>query len=134
MRSRFCAFKLNDTQQRYSAYLIDTTHPDQQAAIRQQQIYQQDNETIWTRLEIIDTVQGQSKDSSGIVEFKAYFLTPSSSNTEQVHHERSSFLKQGGKWYFVYPNMAFNKTEMPKRNDPCLCGSGKKFKKCCNKY
>lgn len=22
-------------------------------------------------------------------------------------------------------------TELPGRNDPCLCGSGKKFKKCC---
>jgi uncharacterized protein len=23
--------------------------------------------------------------------------------------------------------------KLPNRNDPCLCGSGKKFKKCCEK-
>ena len=30
-------------------------------------------------------------------------------------------------------NMWFNGDPRPGRNDPCLCGSGKKFKKCCGK-
>lgn len=131
MWSRFCAFKLNNAQQRYLDYLIDTTHPDQQAVIRQRYIYNNDDEAVWTRLEIVDTVQGQPTDSSSVVEFKAYFTTQASLEQEQAHHERSSFLKKQGKWYFVYPNIAFNTVDTTKRNDPCPCGSGKKYKKCC---
>jgi uncharacterized protein YecA (UPF0149 family) len=29
------------------------------------------------------------------------------------------------------PFMPAAGTKLPGRNDPCLCGSGKKFKKCC---
>ena len=40
--------------------------------------------------------------------------------------ERSRFLKENGQWYYIdgtRPQFG--------RNDPCPCGSGKKFKKCC---
>ncbi|WP_256937142.1 YchJ family metal-binding protein, partial [Enterobacter chuandaensis] len=40
--------------------------------------------------------------------------------------ERSRFLKESGQWYYIdgtCPQFG--------RNDPCPCGSGKKFKKCC---
>ncbi|MEW8683176.1 MAG: YchJ family metal-binding protein, partial [Candidatus Thiodiazotropha endolucinida] len=52
------------------------------------------------------------------------------------HHEISRFLKQDGVWYFVDGQLVAPKTEkrhQPKvgRNDPCPCGSGKKYKKCC---
>lgn len=30
-----------------------------------------------------------------------------------------------------YQNPYYKKPNLPKRNDPCLCGSGKKFKYCC---
>ena len=30
--------------------------------------------------------------------------------------------------------MAYCNHELPQRNDKCICGSGKKFKKCCGKY
>jgi SEC-C motif-containing protein len=59
--------------------------------------------------------------------------------------ERSRFLREDGLWYYV--NRAFPKEEQPEpedprltqaiknlkvgRNDPCVCGSGKKIKKCC---
>jgi SEC-C motif domain protein len=54
----------------------------------------------------------------------------------QKHHEKASFKKEeDGKWYFedgkvqVQP---YERTgEKVGRNDPCHCGSGKKFKKCC---
>ncbi|MCS6245185.1 MAG: SEC-C domain-containing protein [Opitutus sp.] len=50
-------------------------------------------------------------------------------------HEKSEFQRIGGKWIFartLRQGPAPVKTE-PKvgRNDPCTCGSGKKFKKCC---
>ncbi|EAX7120348.1 hypothetical protein AIW16_22500, partial [Salmonella enterica] len=40
--------------------------------------------------------------------------------------ERSRFIKENGQWYYIdgtRPQLG--------RNDPCPCGSGKKFKKCC---
>jgi SEC-C motif-containing protein len=48
----------------------------------------------------------------------------------------SRFLKQDGEWYFVDGQLVAPKTEkrnQPKvgRNDPCPCGSAKKYKKCC---
>lgn len=65
------------------------------------------------------------------------------------HHEVSQFKKQGDRWYFVNGDSHVHEEgqghhhhhepqkpivrESPKigRNDPCTCGSGKKFKKCC---
>ena len=54
------------------------------------------------------------------------------------HKERSLFKKKENTWYF-YNAASLDpvKREGPKvgRNDPCPCGSGKKFKKCClNKF
>jgi SEC-C motif-containing protein len=52
------------------------------------------------------------------------------------HHERSVFEKIENRWYFKEGEMMKPKQvrrEAPKvgRNDPCPCGSGKKYKKCC---
>jgi SEC-C motif-containing protein len=54
------------------------------------------------------------------------------------HHERSRFIRVGGEWLFDDGEIVKNQPitrEGPKigRNDPCPCGSGKKYKKCCGK-
>jgi SEC-C motif-containing protein len=54
----------------------------------------------------------------------------------QEHHELSTFARDGGKWYFVSGKEVKAKPVVraePKigRNDPCSCGSGRKYKKCC---
>ena len=41
------------------------------------------------------------------------------------------FEKYGKADAIPLPDQVFNKKEKPKRNDPCHCGSGKKYKKCC---
>jgi SEC-C motif-containing protein len=52
------------------------------------------------------------------------------------HHEHGQFKRKGKKWYFndgtlVKPQpLSVAKIE---RNDPCSCGSGQKYKKCCGK-
>jgi SEC-C motif-containing protein len=52
-----------------------------------------------------------------------------------VHHEASNFVRVGGRWaYFdgeMSPKKAPRRVLQVGRNDPCPCGSGKKFKKCC---
>jgi len=40
--------------------------------------------------------------------------------------ERSRFLCENGHWYYIN-----GQRPVFGRNDPCPCGSGKKFKKCC---
>ncbi|HRK01828.1 MAG TPA: YchJ family protein [Oligoflexia bacterium] len=65
------------------------------------------------------------------------------------HHEVSTFIKHGDRWFFVDGDSHVHEEgqghdhhheaqtpsvrQGPKvgRNDPCTCGSGKKFKKCC---
>jgi SEC-C motif-containing protein len=44
------------------------------------------------------------------------------------------FRKKDGSWYFTDGKMVGQMplhVEKIGRNDPCTCGSGKKFKKCC---
>ena len=54
---------------------------------------------------------------------------------DYVHHELASFRKVDGRWAYVDgildPKTGPVKVEKVGRNDPCPCGSGKKFKKCC---
>ena len=58
---------------------------------------------------------------------------------EIAHHRKAAeatFRKDEGKWRFVDGEMVKPKPvrrEATKvgRNDPCPCGSGKKYKKCC---
>ena len=126
MRSRYCAYQQNNV-----AYLLATTHPGQQTRIQQQGLYQQPAGTDWLRLEIIATEAGTANDQHGVVEFRALFKDSESSSAEKVHHERSSFSKIAGRWYFVFASVPLANTVTVGRNDPCPCGSNKKYKKCC---
>jgi len=53
----------------------------------------------------------------------------------RTHHEVASFRKEDGEWFFVdgveVKPRPFKRLE-PKvgPNEPCTCGSGKKYKKC----
>jgi len=85
----------------------------------------------WHGLEILDTIQGGPGDEEGQVEFIASFRDK---NGLRRHHELAQFKREDGKWYFVDGSMVktqpLSVTKIG-RNDPCTCGSGKKFKKCC---
>lgn len=92
----------------------------------------------WVGLEIVSTKAGNSNDTHGEVEFIARYKL---NGVAQQHHERSTFAKQNGEWFFEDGAViASGPTEKQApvvnenkqgRNDPCACGSGKKFKKCC---
>jgi SEC-C motif-containing protein len=89
----------------------------------------------WLGLEIKKTQKGDKDDNTGIVEFVAHYKDKAS-GTELKHHETSLFTRQNGEWKFkegqIHGAQPVKRLE-PKigRNDPCSCGSGKKFKKCC---
>jgi len=124
---------------RYSAYVtanIDfiekTAHSGPRAGFDRESARKWAEGSQWQGLEILNIVGGKEQDTEGSVEFIAYY----SQNGEEIkHHEVSTFRKEDGAWTFVdgrVLNQPFRR-EQPKigRNDPCPCGSGKKYKKCC---
>ena len=87
----------------------------------------------WLGLTILRTEQGGPTDEVGLVEFSARFKT---NGEEQEHLETAIFSREQGRWVYagqVSPRGQTVRREAPKvgRNDPCPCGSGKKYKKCC---
>lgn len=48
-----------------------------------------------------------------------------------IHRERSLFEREDGEWRFVTGGGIPVTSEKIGRNEPCPCGSGKKYKKCC---
>jgi len=87
MASRFAAFAVRD-----DAYLLATWHP----STRPPAVPLSDLE--WRRLEVVDVVGGGPFDSSGIVEFRAHYRSPSGRGSL---HERSRFVREGGRWFYV---------------------------------
>ena len=117
MRSRYSAYALGKGR-----YLVDTTLAEKRHEEDAALIEEHARHTRWLKLEII--ASGEEGDT-GMVEFKAYYTEGGSIG---VLHERSRFLRVGGLWYYADGKLFEGKIG---RNDPCPCGSGKKFKKCC---
>ena len=88
-------------------------------------------EAEWLGLTIVATEQGGEQDDTGMVEFIARHKTE---GVEVAHHERSQFRKLDGAWRFVsgtpVKQVPVTRGDKTGRNDPCPCGSGKKYKKC----
>ena len=127
MRSRYTAYTLTE-----SDYLLNTTHAKNRKDYNLAGIEQWSKENTWTKLEIVSVEHGSVSDTRGVVEFKAYFTDPNGKS--QVHHERSNFLKEEDGWYYLDGKIDPKEVDLMKkvhRNDPCPCGSGKKYKKCC---
>jgi SEC-C motif-containing protein len=87
----------------------------------------------WLGLAIFRTEKGGADDTEGLVEFSARFR---SAGQDHEHVETALFGREEGKWVYtgaVPPKGQTVRRETPKvgRNDPCPCGSGKKYKKCC---
>lgn len=128
MRSRYVAFVLNRMDH------VEKTHdPATREELDMEGNRQWAKKAKWKSLTICSTSGGGEADSEGKVEFVAEYEVD---GQPERHHELSQFKKIKGQWYFVdgqYPERTTFERETPKlgRNDPCSCGSGKKFKKCC---
>jgi SEC-C motif domain protein len=124
MRSRYTAYARRDADylQRTSAgeALVNFDRADVESSFRS---------TEWLGLEIRKIEAGQAADTVGQVTFTARFR-----QYGRIHAltECSEFRRIDGAWRYCSGAAA---REMPTmqvgRNDPCPCGSGKKYKKCC---
>lgn len=91
-------------------------------------------ESTWQGLKILRTEKGGENDTEGIVEFSATYTR---GGLKDVHLEQAHFSKKTGQWLYetgkLIPTTVVRDGEKVGRNDPCPCGSGKKYKKCCGR-
>ena len=130
MRSRYSAYAVGAVD-----YLGETLHPEHRSDWDRDATARWAEQSTWLGLEVVDTQAGGSDDQQGVVEFIARFVEK---GQPKQHRERSRFEKHQGRWFYVegeVPRPQTQRHETPKvgRNDPCPCGSGKKYKKCCGR-
>lgn len=124
MRSRYTAFALGGL----GDYLVETWDPRTlDPTLTPAQLDQHDSE--WLGLEIVDV---ESSGARGVVEFKVRFRPCDAASTAAAEtlHERSRFRRIKGQWVYV-DGIIDPPAPTASRNAPCLCGSGKKAKRCC---
>ena len=91
--------------------------------------------------EVIQITKGENNvistlknDDEGIVEFEA---TYTQKGVRDVHHETGAFKKVNDEWLYstgmVKAMTVVREGRKIGRNEPCPCGSGKKYKQCCGR-
>lgn len=129
MRSRYSAYALGHID-----YLQDTLAPEHRASFDRKGAAVWSKKSQWLGLDIEATENGQPGDVKGHVDFTAHYVAE---GVRQAHRERALFRFDAGdrRWYFVEGETRKSapvvREARPGRNDPCSCGSGKKYKKCC---
>jgi len=129
MRARYSAYALGKID-----FLVDSLAPESRHDFDRKSVAHWSTQSQWLGLDILGAEAGQPGDSEGVVEFIAHFALD---GEERAHRERSRFRfdSEEARWFFVEEIRRkiapIVKGEQPGRNDPCPCGSGKKFKKCC---
>lgn len=120
MRSRYSAYASKN-----EAYLLRTWD----ARTRPAALNLAADTTRWLKLDILHTHLGGPPDTEGEVEFRAHYLAGSRRGSL---HETSRFVRQQSAWIYLDGEIHPDGGETAVgRNDPCPCGSGRKFKHCC---
>ncbi len=124
MRSRYTAFVRRDLDH------VERTHaPEIRDDFNRGEAERVADEAEWQRL---DVVRANEEGDAATVEFLIHFRRD---GKDLRHHERATFRREGGEWFYVQGDV--NPKGEPRRvvkvgrNEPCPCGSGKKFKTCC---
>lgn len=127
MRARYSAFATANAD-----YIRDTLHPKARKDHDDEAVRRWSKESEWLGFELIGVRGGGPEDTRGTVEFIAHYQAGGETHD---HHEKAEFARVDGDWTFVDGKMVTGTPvvrEAPKvgRNDPCPCGSGKKYKQC----
>jgi len=125
MRARYSAFVTQAID-----FIVASTHSRKRKDIDLTFIREWSETSTWHGLEILETKQ--VNENKAFVSFEAQFAQ---GDEVQHHREKSLFERENGEWRFVTGDELKNPTvryeaPRPGRNDPCPCGSGKKYKKC----
>lgn len=135
VRSRFSAFCM----EKYD-YLVQTTHPDFRDELSAESVRENTRGITWQQLEIrecgVQDVAVDGKEGTEPFETVTFSVLYEREGRTYQMAETSYFTRQDGTLYYV-EGMAHRplgyRRPAPKvgRNEPCPCGSGKKYKKCC---
>jgi SEC-C motif-containing protein len=129
MRSRYTAYAEHAID-----YIVDTCVRDENREIDVAQTRAWSEKSQWLSLKILSASKGGPSDSEGVVEFEATYVTD---GLQDRHHERATFKKTDGVWLYedgeIIPTTIVRSVPKVGRNDPCPCGSGKKYKQCCGR-
>ncbi len=130
MRARYTAYALHDID-----FLYNSSGSEVQQEFDPEASRRWAEGSEWHGMDVLAKEAGEAGDDEGVVEFIAHY---SVNGTDFEHHERSLFRKVNGVWKFIDGELVKQqpiRRETPKvgRNDPCPCGSGKKYKKCCGR-
>lgn len=124
MRSRYTAFCRDEMD-----YLQGSLVEEHRSEFNADDVRRWNKETDWLNLEILET---DTDGDTGMVCFRVSFRHKGGT---QSLTERSRFVRRDGRWFYLEGEYETEtvRHESPKvgRNEPCPCGSGKKFKKCC---
>lgn len=129
MRSRYTAYVRSE-----AAYLGETLLPRKRAGFDPEGTLAWNADVTWLGLRVLATERGGPGDDDGVVEFTVSYAKGGETH---AFHEVSRFRKKGGAWFYVdgrvdgEPEPRAATAPTAGRNDPCPCGSGKKFKRCC---
>ena len=120
MRARYCAFVKGEVD-----YVVSTHHPKDRDEVDVEGARAWSSQSEWLGLDVLEA-------SGDVVEFVARYRQQ---GAELRHHERSRFAQVDGRWYYVDGDIVrqapVRAAARVGRNEPCPCGSGKKYKKCC---
>ncbi len=124
MRSRYAAFVLGELDH------LDRTHaPEIRDDFNRAEAERTAAEVEWAGLEVLSA---EEEDDAGKVGFYIRFRRE---GQELGQYELASFRREDGHWLYeggeVSANPPPRRVVKIGRNDPCTCGSGKKYKKCC---
>ncbi|MBU3002715.1 YchJ family protein [Paraglaciecola arctica] len=121
MRSRYSAYVIEDY-----AYILRTYAFEQRTDLTLNILADSAKDTRWLSLQVLKHLPNTT---SAQVEFKAFY------KIEQqyfVMHELSDFVMIDNIWLYTSGSILKDSgVFQPQRNSRCLCGSGRKFKKCC---
>ena len=127
MRSRYTAYTLGNMD-----YLADTLTPEARGDFDPIEAGGTASESLWQGLELRAVTDGGPDDETGSVEFVARFRLH---GEQRAHHELARFRREEGRWVCaggeMDPKGPPRQVTKIGRNEPCPCGSGKKYKKCC---
>ncbi len=126
MRARYTAYAKGEIE------FIESTHErDQRDEVSIEETRKWSRESNWLGLKILSKEKGAVSDDWGKVEFIA---TYSQRGLKDSYHEIAEFKKVNGRWFYdkgvVVPTTITREAPKLGRNEPCFCGSGKKYKHC----
>jgi len=122
MRSRYSAYSLGNVE-----YILSSWH----SQTRPSQV-NLENDVSWTGLRVISAPEPQLKEGQ-LIAYVEFIASYHHQGVVGQMHERSRFMQEQGNWRYVDGEQLNGALKKPGRNDPCHCGSGKKYKKCCGK-